>query len=235
VFLRMLEVLKRDREIDVLSDELPLVAASMLEQGAGAITRDVAALLDAGARAHTWARMLQPEPGQARAMRMLAGEGLTVRLCAREPTLAAQEEDRAWDSLRLGWMCVVRHFEGTGREQSLDAFLQFVALATPTDLDSAGSERVSMMTVYGAKGHEWPVGFLIGVEDDEFPYSSSVMADEVEEGRRALYAGRTRSGKRLIMTHARRVGGKTRQPSQFLRDMRDHLDRKSIRTQGDAT
>ena len=98
-----------------------------------------------------------------------------------------------------------------------------MALATPSDLDTAGTDRLSMMTVYSAKGHEWPVVFLIGLEDDQFPYSSRTQENEVEEGRRALYVGMTRAEERLILTYAREVEGKPREPSRFLEDIREHL------------
>ena len=81
-----------------------------------------------------------------------------------------------------------------------------------------------MMTVHAAKGLEFPVVFLVGMEDGIFPHSRSVNdANELEEERRLAYVAITRAEKILYVTHAmrRRVYGEemAAEPSQFLNEM----------------
>ncbi|CAN5742722.1 hypothetical protein BH24CHL4_BH24CHL4_24310 [soil metagenome] len=220
VFLRLQELLFKDRELDVLTEELPVVAASIHATGAED-TADNALLIDAGARAFRFGSGHQPRSAVAS---WLEREEYTEAVRWLKHADPRQEaDDQAWDRLSVGWMEVVRTFETTSRDQTLEGLIEFVALATPSDLDSGDAERVSMMTVYSAKGHEWPLVFLIGLEDDQYPYSSTAKADEVEEGRRSLYVGMTRAEERLILTWAGEVDGKRREPSRFLDDIRGHL------------
>jgi DNA helicase-2/ATP-dependent DNA helicase PcrA len=110
--------------------------------------------------------------------------------------------------------------------QSVDAFLERLALAAPADQD-AGFEAVVLMTIHIAKGLEWPVVFLTGMEDGLFPSlreREGVNEDAaLEEERRLAYVAITRARERLVFTHARtrRVWGETRLqgPSRFLDDL----------------
>jgi DNA helicase-2/ATP-dependent DNA helicase PcrA len=109
--------------------------------------------------------------------------------------------------------------EGSG----LRDFIDHAALSSDTDkFDS--SARVTMMTVHSAKGLEFPVVFLVGLEDGIFPHSRSVNdANELEEERRLAYVAITRAEKQLYITHSmrRRVYGEemSAEPSQFLNEM----------------
>ncbi len=88
-----------------------------------------------------------------------------------------------------------------------------------------------MMTVYSAKGHEWPVVFMIGVEDGEYPYSHAVDPDEeLRETRRVFYVGLTRAQERLILSSAWRVEGVPRDPSPLMKDIRDQVVHRPARS-----
>src|SRR6185295_15494559 len=90
--------------------------------------------------------------------------------------------------------------------QSVDAFLERIALSAPAD-ESAGRESVVLMTIHVAKGLEWPVVFITGMEDGLFPSLREREGQsedaQLEEERRLAYVAITRARERLVMTHAR--------------------------------
>lgn len=98
--------------------------------------------------------------------------------------------------------------EVNGESASLAAFLDQVALITDMEQQSelrggAGRQSVTLMTLHNAKGLEFPVVFLSGMEEGLFPHARSVENDgELEEERRLCYVGMTRAKERLILTHA---------------------------------
>jgi len=105
-------------------------------------------------------------------------------------------------------------------EASISGWLQEVALVSPSD-ETAGDRGVTLMTVHLAKGLEFPIVFVTGLEDGLFPIGSGYAeADELEEERRLCYVAMTRAEKRLFLTHAatRRMFGKmyANLPSRFL-------------------
>ena len=129
-----------------------------------------------------------------------------------------------------------RREEDMDQETSLSHFLQEVALLT--DLDSDDSEdqsRVSLMTIHSAKGLEFPVVFVVGLEENIFP--SPLSADnmrQLEEERRLLYVAITRAEKHCILTCAQyrfRYGRMEYDtPSRFIRD----IDPQLLQVAGEA-
>ncbi len=113
---------------------------------------------------------------------------------------------------------------------SLGAFLQDVALFTDRDEQESNEPKVTLMTIHLAKGLEFPVVFVVGLEDSLFP---SIMAmnsrSDLEEERRLFYVALTRAEQRAYLTHARvrYRWGKLMdcEPSRFLDELDDeHLD-----------
>lgn len=123
----------------------------------------------------------------------------------------------------------IRKEEDRGNEVSLTDYLQEVSLLT--DLDSDGDEntpRVTLMTIHSAKGLEFPIVFVVGMEENLFPSPMSMgSARELEEERRLLYVAITRAEKHCILTYAQnryRYGKmEFNPPSRFLRDIDQHL------------
>ncbi|HTK38276.1 MAG TPA: 3'-5' exonuclease, partial [Pyrinomonadaceae bacterium] len=102
-------------------------------------------------------------------------------------------------------------------------FIDHAALTSDTDKYDRNAD-VTMMTIHSAKGLEFPIVFLVGLEDGIFPHSRSINdAKELEEERRLAYVAITRAEKILYVTHSmrRRVYGEeiAAEPSQFLNEM----------------
>lgn len=111
---------------------------------------------------------------------------------------------------------------------SIDEFLEQVGLVADTDSLDDDESSVVLMTLHAAKGLEFPVVFLIGLEDGVFPHLRSIGdPDELEEERRLAYVGITRARERLYLTHAwaRTMFGSTQYnpPSRFLDEIPEQL------------
>ena len=110
----------------------------------------------------------------------------------------------------------------------LSRFLNDLALIADTDDGDQESSEVTLMTLHAAKGLEFPVVFLVGMEENVFPLSrASEDEDELEEERRLAYVGITRAEKILYLTNAnsRLLYGRTNynQPTRFLREISSDL------------
>ncbi|MGP0026269.1 MAG: DNA helicase PcrA [Streptosporangiaceae bacterium] len=101
---------------------------------------------------------------------------------------------------------VAREYDGQSEEGSLDGFLEQVSLVADADQIPDGAQRggmVTLMTLHTAKGLEFPVVFLTGMEEDVFPHQRSATDEkELEEERRLAYVGITRAMQRLYLTRA---------------------------------
>ena len=111
-----------------------------------------------------------------------------------------------------------------GETASIDGFLERVSLQSDVDSMKEGG-KVTLMTVHGAKGLEFEVVLLTGMEEEMFPYRGMEPGgqEELEEERRLAYVAITRARKRLVMTHTetRQIFGQTRwgRPSRFIGDL----------------
>lgn len=124
-----------------------------------------------------------------------------------------------------------RKEEGRVDDVRLTDFLQEVSLQTDLESDEGSDgERVSLMTVHSAKGLEFPVVFIVGLEENIFPSSLSMGSKrELEEERRLLYVAITRAERHCILTYAKnryRYGKvEMESPSRFLTDIaREFVD-----------
>jgi DNA helicase-2/ATP-dependent DNA helicase PcrA len=114
--------------------------------------------------------------------------------------------------------------EHFGSEGTLQEYLEQVALITDVDSYDPSLDRVTLMTLHAAKGLEFPIVFMAGMEEGLFPHSRSANGkDELEEERRLCYVGMTRAMEKLYLTHARRrrIFGdyQFNPPSRFLREI----------------
>jgi DNA helicase-2/ATP-dependent DNA helicase PcrA len=119
---------------------------------------------------------------------------------------------------------VAREVEETTEDGSLEMFLQHLALQTDIDTVDERPDRVTLMTLHSAKGLEFPIVVLAGLEEGLFPHMRALEQDvDLAEERRLCYVGMTRARRRLLLTyaHARTSYGTTRPsvPSRFLAEI----------------
>lgn len=146
----------------------------------------------------------------------------------QEKTLEAQSRLENIDE----FLSVTQTFEKQNEDKSLVAFLTDLALVSDIDkLDEEEQEQsdaLVLMTLHSAKGLEFPVVFLIGLEEGVFPHSRSLMEeDEMEEERRLAYVGITRAEQELFITNAqmRTLFGRTSMnpESRFISEIPNEL------------
>ncbi len=128
-------------------------------------------------------------------------------------------------------LSVTKNFEDTNEDKSLVSFLTDLALVADIDsMDDEGekADSVVLMTLHSAKGLEFPVVFLIGMEEGVFPHSRSLTEEaEMEEERRLAYVGITRAEQNLFLTNAqmRTLFGRTNMnpASRFISEIPEDL------------
>lgn len=123
---------------------------------------------------------------------------------------------------------VAKRYDHLKGEEALGVFLEDVALIAGVDEYDQNSDAVTLMTLHAAKGLEFPVVMIIGVEEGIFPHGrSNLEPDELEEERRLAYVGITRAMRKLMLLHAssRVLYGNVQAnlPSRFLADIPEEL------------
>ncbi len=113
--------------------------------------------------------------------------------------------------------------EHASESQSLSDFLEQAALVTDVDAYTNPRDRLTLMTLHAAKGLEFSVVFLVGLEEGLFPLTRRNEEEDIEEERRLCYVGMTRAREKLYLSYAmqRRLFGSVQQnePSRFLREV----------------
>jgi len=124
----------------------------------------------------------------------------------------------------------ITEFEMNHDGASLLDLLEDIALVADAEQDDDGSGRITLMTLHSAKGLEFPVVYMVGMEERLFPSGMSLDSDDpdaTEEERRLCYVGITRAEERLFLSAAkqRMINGQTIYPdvSRFIREIPDHL------------
>lgn len=135
---------------------------------------------------------------------------------------SAQDQSRIENLHEL--LSVAEDFARTGEEDTLENFLAHVALVSDIDDARLDEEKLTLMTLHSAKGLEFPVVFLVGIEEGIFPHARTLLdEEEIEEERRLCYVGITRAEKRLFLSNAkmRMIFGHTVNypPSRFLEEV----------------
>ncbi len=123
---------------------------------------------------------------------------------------------------------IAAEFEREEEEAGVREFLDRITLSSDIDSYSEKEERVALMTLHSAKGLEFPVVFIIGMEEKLIPHFNSIKDDgDVEEERRLFYVGITRAREKLYLTGARsrRFFGKEERPtpSRFVSELPEEL------------
>ena len=130
-------------------------------------------------------------------------------------------EDLAWRQRRIQFMNAVLHFESMSDINRLTDFLDYQKLLTNVDELDDTTEQVTLMTLHAAKGTEFPIVIIIGMEEGSFPmWQQDITEAELEEERRLFYVGMTRAQAQLYLSSVTyRFGDRDRASSMFVREI----------------
>lgn len=150
----------------------------------------------------------------------------TGYLAQLEESTDPQDQARAENIGEL--LSVAKDFQDTNPTGTVEDFLEQVALVNDVDSFEQEESKVTLMTLHAAKGLEFPIVFLGGLEEGLFPHSRILMnPEEIEEERRLAYVGITRAEKELYISNAttRTVFGRTSSylPSRFIDEIPEEL------------
>ena len=150
----------------------------------------------------------------------------TGYLAQLEESTDPQDQARAENIGEL--LSVAKDFQDTNPNGTVEDFLEQVALVNDVDSFEQEESKVTLMTLHAAKGLEFPIVFLGGLEEGLFPHSRTLMnPEEIEEERRLAYVGITRAEKELYISNAttRTVFGRTSSylPSRFIDEIPEAL------------
>jgi DNA helicase-2/ATP-dependent DNA helicase PcrA len=160
---------------------------------------------------HDLQRRIQDAPPAELVQRVMEQSGYLAELIS-EGTEEAEERRRNLQEL----VNAALQYQEENEEGSLEGFLASAALASDADDKDTAADRVTLMTLHASKGLEFPVVFLVGLEQGLFPgYRSLDDPAALEEERRLCYVGLTRAKERLFLSHAseRRLWGGMREPA----------------------
>ncbi|WP_425440950.1 DNA helicase PcrA [Sediminibacillus albus] len=169
---------------------------------AGVSGKAAKSLAEFGALIRNWTKQQEFLTATDMVEQVLKGTGYEEMLM-NERSIEAQSRLENLEEFKT----VTKHFEENSEDKTLIAFLTDLALIADIDRadeDPMGDNKIVLMTLHAAKGLEFPVVFLIGMEENVFPHSRSIMdEEEMEEERRLAYVGITRAEKQLYITHAK--------------------------------
>lgn len=169
---------------------------------------------------------------------------LVEAIVGKAGLIAAYEAERTDEAAARAenireFFTVVSEFAEGHEEPGLPAFMEWLALRTDLDaLDAGADDYVTLMTVHTAKGLEYPVVFVAGLEESIFPHQNSMFDPAgLEEERRLAYVAITRARERLYLTHAhsRSLYGSTQHnpPSRFIGEIpAEHVEATGVGSGG---
>ena len=130
-------------------------------------------------------------------------------------------EDIEWRQRRIQFMNAMVQFESVSDEHQLTNFLDYQKLLTNIDELDDKTEQLTLMTLHAAKGTEFPVVIILGMEEGSFPmWKQNITEEEIEEERRLFYVGMTRAQNQLYLsTTVYRTGDRDRSVSMFVREV----------------
>ncbi len=209
----------RERSIDFLAVVPHLRSGELLQQGKVKSIELVAELF-----LH-WRDSLQHESGLslAQLIDIVTRESGYLETLRDGTTEGEVREENVRELLS-----VAKKYDGMTAQDALNRFLEEVALVADTDNLDENADAVRLMTVHSSKGLEFPVVFMIGLEEGIFPHSRSALSPaELEEERRLMYVGLTRAREKAYLLHAEirtLFGGmQVNPPSRFLAEIPEGL------------
>lgn len=201
VYHRLLEAARAHLAREALPQALPLVAVGLLDAGVPLVD-ELAALMNAARRVvrrfprQPWLTDLTEKLDEALQWRVI---DLAAHL--RDWDAPEDPDDTTWAFWRDRFLSHVDRYLHAGGIPSLEGFLDYEALRTALDEHDPEANKVTLMTLHNAKGTEFPVVFIIGLEEGNLPLWTT-RDDEFarNEERRVFYVGMTRARDRLYLT-----------------------------------
>ncbi len=170
-----------------------------------------------------WSEAAEGKTGVAELIRRVLSDSGLLEALKAERTLEAEGRLENLEEL----VGVGEEFDRLNPDGTLSDFLQEISLYADIDSLEEGQPVVTLMTLHNAKGLEFPVIFITGMEEGLFPHSRSMDEQRLEEERRLCYVGITRAKDRLFLSHARsrtlHGGAGYRLPSRFLGEIPSEL------------
>ena len=219
LFYLLTDYILAEKEQEALSEYLPLVGVGLLAKDAPesderrVLLNGAARVTVAHAERANMESLLDKLPGE---LQLISLE--LVRQLEERP-IRPDEEDYQWAELKELFLKHVDAFRKYGQDHSLRAFLDYQALLTSMDtfLHESDADAITMMTLHNAKGVEYPVVIIVGVEQENLPiWRSMDDPGKLAEERRVLYVGITRAKNAVYLFSTNdREDGFFRDPSRF--------------------
>jgi DNA polymerase III epsilon subunit family exonuclease len=219
VFFALTEYIIDEKEREALVEFLPLVGLSALAENVDLVDENLSLM-------HGAARMLTAGRGRPQLAELLDSLPAAIQLDAFALSLKLESqvapittEDEDWKALQEAFFQHVEAFQRYGSDDSLASFLDYQALlrSVDTSAHTHDGENITLMTLHNAKGVEFPIVIIIGVEQENLPLWRTLNdPKQVAEERRVLYVGITRAKDAVYLFSTRnRNDGFLRNPSRF--------------------
>ena len=227
IFKELIKIDAYKREVKSLTELLPLVGLGILAKAEAsqqeAATRDTLTETDVFLNAAK--RFVQthnadlPERLPLEAAAALEATAYMEEL--RDTAAPEFREDIEWRQRRIQFMNTVIHFESVNDEHQLTNFLDYQKLLTNIDELDDKTEQLTLMTLHAAKGTEFPIVIILGMEEGSFPmWKQNITETDIEEERRLFYVGMTRAQNQLYLSSTTyRTGDRDRAASMFVREV----------------
>ncbi len=228
IFKELIKIDAYKREMKSLTELLPLVGLGILakteaSQQEAADTRDTLTetdvYLNAAKRFAQTHNTVLPDRLPLEAAE--AAEATAYMEELQDTVVPEFREDIEWRQRRIQFMNAVIHFESVNDEHQLTNFLDYQKLLTNIDELDDTTEQLTLMTLHAAKGTEFPVVIILGMEEGSFPmWKQNITEEEIEEERRLFYVGMTRAQNQLYLSSTiYRTGDRDRAASMFVREV----------------
>ena len=223
IFKELIKTDLQKREVKSLTEFLPFVGVSILAKTDAADESDTlteaSAFLNAAKRFVKTHHSTLPDDLPFDSMEKEQIEEFIDQL--KQSDAPILREDTEWIEAKSKFRNLHVQFEKVGYGNGLSNFLDYQKLLTNFDEIDDKTEQITLMTLHAAKGTEFPVVFIIGMEEGSFPmWKSGITQEDIEEERRLFYVGMTRAQEQLYLSSARyRFGDRDSAHSMFIREI----------------
>ena len=228
IFKELIKIDAYKREVKSLTELLPLVGLGILakteaSQQEAAGTKDT--LTETDVYLNAARRFVQTHnavlPDRLPLEASEAAEATAYIEELQDTVVPEFREDIEWRQRRIQFMNAMVQFELVSDEHQLTNFLDYQKLLTNIDELDDKTEQLTLMTLHAAKGTEFPVVIILGMEEGSFPmWKQNITEAEIEEERRLFYVGMTRAQNQLYLsTTVYRTGDRDRAASMFVREV----------------